>query len=187
MRESPAKYVLRSRCARELRNGDTSYELTDYSIIFSSWNNTSRSSILEDRCDLNDTEFKMPEKHIYGSCISTNKICDHRKINKTSLPLVAKSCVNRKKKINQNTEFVSSKDRKRDYESSKDVLPPQDTPTKDLYLKSSYTVDFDKKEGQPACTRPCSVTRRNRPHPLMVCNVSYINHPWLLFFGNFYL
>ncbi|XP_022795477.1 uncharacterized protein LOC111334058 isoform X1 [Stylophora pistillata] len=30
---------------------------------------------------------------------------------------------------------------------------------------TSYVIDFAKKEGKPALPRPCSVTRRNRPHP----------------------
>ncbi|KAJ7389185.1 hypothetical protein OS493_032989 [Desmophyllum pertusum] len=30
---------------------------------------------------------------------------------------------------------------------------------------TSYSIDFAKKEGKPALPRPCSVTRRNRPHP----------------------
>lgn len=33
---------------------------------------------------------------------------------------------------------------------------------------TSYSIDFAKKEGKPALPRPCSVTRRNRPHPSQV-------------------
>ena len=98
--------------------------------------------------------------------------CEKLTNTKTTLPHVPKKNVQRKHKNNQATESISSKERKRAHESSKNVLPPQNPFKKDtFYALTSYSVDFNKKDGKPARIRPCSVTRRNRPHPLMVCIV----------------
>lgn len=118
------------------------------------------------KCGFSSFDLKMSQKLSNGNCAVSNKCCG--KVDKTSLVVV----VQRKNKIKHATDLYSSKDRKRAHESSADVLPPRNSPTDDsTYLQSSYTVDFNKKEGKPACMRPCSVTRRNRPHPLMVCKV----------------
>ena len=35
-------------------------------------------------------------------------------------------------------------------------------------MVTSYSMDYGKKDGTPSEKRPCSATRRNRPHPSKV-------------------
>lgn len=35
-------------------------------------------------------------------------------------------------------------------------------------MVTSYSMDYGKKNGTPSEKRPCSATRRNRPHPSKV-------------------
>ncbi|KAM7434904.1 hypothetical protein ABFA07_015060 [Porites harrisoni] len=66
------------------------------------------------------------------------------------------------------------RERKMFHESSEHIYPKcqknggLNIPRKyniDSFGSTSYSIDFAKKEGRPALPRPCSVTRRNRPHP----------------------
>ena len=68
-------------------------------------------------------------------------------------------------------------ERKKIHESSEHIYPKCENsyglniPRKQnigSFGTTSYSVDFAKKEGKPALPRPCSVTRRNRPHPSQV-------------------
>ena len=70
-----------------------------------------------------------------------------------------------------------AQERKRIHESSDFIYPIREKskgkhiPRKQTigsFGTTSYSVDFAKKEGKPAIPRPCSVTRRNRPHPSQV-------------------
>ncbi|KAL9987693.1 hypothetical protein ACROYT_G002040 [Oculina patagonica] len=59
-----------------------------------------------------------------------------------------------------------AQERKKIHESSEYIYPMREkNNSKPAPRKTSYSVDFAKKEGKPAKPRPCSVTRRNRPHP----------------------
>ena len=78
------------------------------------------------------------------------------------------------------TKRAVAQERKRIHESSEFVYPIREKskgkhiPRKQTigsFGTTSYSVDFAKKEGKPAIPRPCSVTRRNRPHPSQVSNV----------------
>lgn len=70
-----------------------------------------------------------------------------------------------------------AQERKKIHESSKFIYPMREK-SNDKNLRNvqtigsfgttSYSVDFAKKKGEPATPRPCSVTRRNRPHPSQV-------------------
>ena len=75
------------------------------------------------------------------------------------------------------TKRAVAQERKRIHESSEFVYPIREKskgkhiPRKQTigsFGTTSYSVDFAKKEGKPAIPRPCSVTRRNRPHPSQV-------------------
>ncbi|XP_048587429.1 uncharacterized protein LOC116616241 [Nematostella vectensis] len=69
---------------------------------------------------------------------------------------------------------ILAKQRKKRNDDSRYVFPkiPADL-TREMILQhnvnntytSSYSIDYVKKVGQPAIPRPCSATRRNRPHP----------------------
>lgn len=55
-------------------------------------------------------------------------------------------------------------------------------------MVSSYSIDYGQKDGNPSENRPCSATRRNRPHPseVIIFRLSCpFNHPnlrvWFLF------
>lgn len=70
-----------------------------------------------------------------------------------------------------------AQERKRIHESSEFIYPICEKSKGKLFPRkqtigsfgtTSYSVDFAKKEGKPAKPRPCSVTRRNRPHPSQV-------------------
>ena len=70
-------------------------------------------------------------------------------------------------------ERTLARERKKFHESS-DIFPKYQTndashtPRKQnigFFDTTSYSIDFARKEGNPALPRPCSVTRRNRPHP----------------------
>lgn len=62
-----------------------------------------------------------------------------------------------------------AQERKKIHESSEYIYPMREKNNgKPAPRKTSYSVDFAKKEGKPAMPRPCSVTRRNRPHPSQV-------------------
>lgn len=70
-----------------------------------------------------------------------------------------------------------AQERKRIHESSEFIYPVREKnkgkhiPRKQnigSFGTTSYSIDFAKKEGKPAMPRPCSVTRRNRPHPSQV-------------------
>jgi hypothetical protein len=39
-------------------------------------------------------------------------------------------------------------------------------------MVTSYSMDYCKKDGTPSEKRPCSATRRNRPHPSKVIKLS---------------
>ena len=72
-------------------------------------------------------------------------------------------------------------ERKKIHDSSTHVFPPKTKGVNSVCVKkprqssigafsgtTSYSIDFAKKDGKPAVPRPCSVTRRNRPHPSKV-------------------
>ena len=49
-------------------------------------------------------------------------------------------------------------------------------------MVTSYSMDYGKKDGTPSEKRPCSATRRNRPHPSKViiydnCNYAFSSRP----------
>ena len=67
-----------------------------------------------------------------------------------------------RKRIHESSEFIYPM---RDKSKGKHILRKQ---TIGSFGTTSYSVDFAKKEGKPAIARPCSVTRRNRPHPSQV-------------------
>lgn len=62
------------------------------------------------------------------------------------------------------SERLLAQERKKIHESSKHIYPRCEKSTG----TTSYSIDFAKKEGKPASPRPCSGTRRNRPHPSQV-------------------
>ena len=71
------------------------------------------------------------------------------------------------------SERILARERKKFHESSDNIFPKYETyglntPRKqniESFESTSYSIDFARKEGNPALPRPCSVTRRNRPHP----------------------
>ena len=76
-----------------------------------------------------------------------------------------------------------AQERKKIHESSKFIYPMREksngknlrnVQTIGSFGTTSYSVDFAKKKGQPAIPRPCSVTRRNRPHPSQVKTFSSV-------------
>jgi len=67
-----------------------------------------------------------------------------------------------RKKIHESSEFIYPL---REKSKGKHIPRKQ---TIGSFGTTSYSVDFAKKEGKPAIPRPCSVTRRNRPHPSQV-------------------
>ena len=79
---------------------------------------------------------------------------------------------------------LSASERKKVHESSEHVFPKGEkrgtlAVSKKKALasseKTSYSIDYAKKEGKPALPRPCSVTRRNRPHPSQVCQLCFFS------------
>ncbi|XP_068692412.1 uncharacterized protein [Montipora foliosa] len=67
-----------------------------------------------------------------------------------------------------------ARERKKIHESSEHIYPTYETNDAlniarqqniSSFATTSYSIDFARKEGKPALPRPCSVTRRNRPHP----------------------
>ncbi|CAH3034207.1 unnamed protein product [Pocillopora meandrina] len=66
--------------------------------------------------------------------------------------------------LNPPGRFVAQQ-RKKVHDSSAHIYPSSRKSDDMNRAITSYVIDFAKKEGKPALPRPCSATRRNRPHP----------------------
>lgn len=66
--------------------------------------------------------------------------------------------------LNPPGRFVAQQ-RKKVHDSSAHIYPSSRKSDDMNSAITSYVIDFAKKEGKPSLPRPCSATRRNRPHP----------------------
>ena len=76
-----------------------------------------------------------------------------------------RSLARERKKIHESSEHIYPK------YATNDVLNIARQQNISSFETTSYSIDFARKEGKPALPRPCSVTRRNRPHPSEVRNL----------------